>query len=135
MGCWAIGSFGNDSAADWLCDLMETSDLSLVQETIARVLAADGYLDSPDATDALAAVEVVAAALGRPTAEAENEPELLEWIARIKPSPDARLVSDSQKAIDRILAPESELRELWEDTEDFSDWQAEVTGLRSRLQV
>ena len=135
MGCWAIGSFGNDSAADWLCDLLETSDLSLVQETITRVLAADGYLDSPDATDALAAIEVVAAALGRPTAEAENEPDLLEWIARIKPSPDPRLVSDSQKAIDRILAPESELRELWEDTEDFSDWQAEVTGLRSRLQV
>ena len=135
MGCWAIGSFGNDSAADWLADLSERSDLSLVRETIGRVLVADGYLDSPDATDALAAIEVVAAALGRPTADAQNETELLEWIARVKPSPDAKLVFDAQQAIDRILGPESELRELWEDTEDFSDWQAEVTGLRSRLQV
>ncbi|WP_368565806.1 DUF4259 domain-containing protein [Pseudoxanthomonas sp. UTMC 1351] len=134
MGCWAIGSFGNDSAADWLGDLRETSDLSLVRETIARVIAADGYLDSPDATDALAAIEVVAAALGRPTPEAESEPELLEWIARVKPSPDTTLISDAQQAIDRILGPESELRELWEDTEDFSDWRAEVTGLRSQLQ-
>ena len=135
MGCWAIGSFGNDSAADWLFDLMKTADLSLVRETIGRALMTDGYLESPDATDALAAIEVVAAALGRATEEAENEPELLEWIARVKPAPDAKLVSDAQRAIDRILAPESELRELWEDTEDFSDWQAEVAGLRSRLQV
>ena len=135
MGCWAIGSFGNDSAADWLADLTERSDLSLVRETIARVVAADGYLDSPDATDVLAAVEVVAAALGRPTADAENETELMEWIARVKLSPDAKLVADAQLAIDRVLGPESELRELWEDTEDFSAWQAEVTGLRSRLQV
>ncbi|MGR4877816.1 DUF4259 domain-containing protein [Pseudoxanthomonas sp. LARHCG66] len=135
MGCWAIGSFGNDSAADWLIDLTKTSDLSLVRETIARALVAEEYLDSPDATDALAAIEVVVAAIGRPTTEAQNETELLEWIARVKPSPDAKLVSDAQQAIDRILGPESELRELWEDTEDFSDWQAEVTDLRSRLQV
>ena len=135
MGCWAIGSFGNDSAADWLIDLAKTSDLSLVRETIARALVAEEDLDSPDATDALAAIEVVVAALGRPTTEAQNEPELLEWIARVKPSPDAKLVSDAQQAIDRILGPESELRELWEDTDDFSDWQAEVTDLRSRLQV
>src|SRR5690606_3171321 len=120
MGCWAIGSFGNDSAADWLIDLAKTSDLSLVRETIARALVAEEDLDSPDATDALAAIEVVVAALGRPTTEAQNEPELLEWIARVKPSPDAKLVSDAKQAIDRILGPESELRELWEDTDDFS---------------
>ncbi|HSX64726.1 MAG TPA: DUF4259 domain-containing protein [Pseudoxanthomonas sp.] len=135
MGCWAIGSSGNDSAADWLGDLTATSDLSLVRATIARVLTADGYLDSPDATDALAAIEVLAAALGRPTAEAANQPELLEWIAQVKPSPEAKLVSDAQQAIDRILGLDSELRELWEDTEDFGDWQAEVRDLRSRLQV
>ena len=135
MGCWAIDSFGNDSAADWLIDLIESNDLSLVHEAVARVLASEGYLDSPDATDALAAVEVVVAALGRPTDAAQSEPELLEWIARVKPQPDSQLVSDSLQAIDRILAPESELRELWEDTEDYNDWQAEVTKLQSRLLV
>ena len=53
MGCWAIGSFGNDDAADWLSGLTEQDDLALVRETISQLLAADGYLDAPYATDAL----------------------------------------------------------------------------------
>ena len=47
MGCWAIGSFGNDDAADWLSGLTEQDDLALVRETISQLLAADGYLMQP----------------------------------------------------------------------------------------
>jgi len=135
MGCWAISSFGNDNAVDWLYGLTEQSDLSLVRETISQLLAEGGYLDAPYATEALAAIEVVAAALGRPTDAARAEENLMEWLDRVKPSPDASLVSDAIRAIDRILASESELRELWEETEDFSEWQADVTGLRTQLQA
>ncbi|MEA9554841.1 DUF4259 domain-containing protein [Xanthomonas nasturtii] len=135
MGCWGIGSFDNDTAADWVCDLTEAGDLSLVREAIAAVLATDSDVDSTDATTALAAIEVIVAALGRPTAEALDEPDVVEWIDRVKPLPDAQLTSDAAQAIDRILGPTSELRELWEDTDDFNEWQAEVRGLRSRLQI
>ena len=135
MGCWAIGSFGNDDAADWLSGLTEQDDLALVRETISQLLTADGYLDAPYATEALAAIEVVAAALGRPTAAAQAEEDLMAWVARVNPAPEASLVSDAVRAIDRILAPESELRELWEDTEDFNEWQADVAGLRAQLQA
>lgn len=135
MGCWGIGSFENDTAADWVCDLTETGDLSLVREAVAAVLAADSDVDATDATTALAAIEVIVAALGRPTAEALDEPDVVEWIARVKPLPDGRLASDAAQAIDRILGPTSELRELWEDTDASDDWQADVRGLRSRLQT
>ena len=83
MGCWAIDSFGNDSAADWLWGLKDQRDLSLAQEVIARVLDTDGYLDSPDATEALAAIEVVAAAIGRPTATAQAQGELMRGSRRL----------------------------------------------------
>lgn len=59
----------------------------------------------------------------------------MAWVARVNPAPEASLVSDAVRAIDRILAPESELRELWEDTEDFNEWQADVAGLRAQLQA
>lgn len=134
MGCWAIGSFGNDDAADWVAELTEQPDLRLVQEAIAEVLSANGYLDAPYATQALAAIETVAVALGRPTADAQAEEELMAWLGNVKPTVDAALQSQALAAIDRILGPESELRELWEDTEDYADWQAELAGLRSRLQ-
>ncbi|WP_226469887.1 DUF4259 domain-containing protein [Luteimonas panaciterrae] len=133
MGCWAIGSFGNDSAADWLADLLETSDLEMVREAIASVLAADGYVESYDATEGLAAIEVVAVALGRPTENAKAQTALLEWIVRVQPAPEPSLVADAQRAIDRILAPGSELLELWEETEDLDEWRADVTGLQRKL--
>lgn len=133
MGCWAIDSFGNDDAADWLYGLAEQNDLVLVRETISQLLTADGYLDAPYATEALAAIEVVAAALGRPTAAARANKDLMGWIARVKPLPEQSLVADAVRAVDRILAPESELRELWEDTDEFIEWQADVASLREQL--
>jgi hypothetical protein len=135
MGTWAIDSFGNDDAADWLCDLTEQGDLGFVLETIARVLATDGYLEAPEAARALAAIEVVAAAMGRPTESAQGQGDLMAWITKVKPVVDPLLISKATQAIDRILAPESELRELWEEVEEFGDWQKEVEGLRSRLQI
>ena len=135
MGTWGIDSFGNDDAADLVGDLTEQSDLEPVREAIARVLAADGYLEAPDAQQAIAACEVVAVALGRPSAAAEAEEDLMAWIARVKPSPDPALRFQAAQALDRILGPDSELRELWEESDEFAHWQAEVTGLRARLQA
>jgi hypothetical protein len=133
MGCWAIGSFGNDDAADWLYDLAEQNDLSLVKKTITQLLLVDGYLDASYATEALAAIEVIAAALSRPTATARANEDLMGWIARVKQLPEQSLVADAIRAVDRILAPESELRELWEDTDEFVAWQADVADLRAQL--
>ena len=135
MGTWAIDSFGNDDAADLLGDLTEQSDLAPVREAIARVLESDGYVEAPDAQQCLAACEVLAVALNRPSSAARAEEELMAWIARVKPAPDAAIVSQAANAIDRVLAHGSELRELWEESEEFADWQADVVGLRARLQA
>ena len=134
MGCWAIDSFGNDDAADWLAELTEAKDLAPVRRAISALLSEDGYLDAPFSTEALAAIEVVAAALGRPTISAQNQPRLVTWIASVKPVADPLLVSEAARAIDRILGPDSELRELWEDTDDFGQWQANVRELRTALE-
>lgn len=66
MGAWGHGSFDNDAASDWLGDLAE-GDVSLVGETLDAVGAAekDEYIDADDACNALAAAELVAAALGK----------------------------------------------------------------------
>ena len=135
MGCWAIDSFGNDDAADWLGDLTEAEDLSPARRTVSALLSEDGYLDAPFSTEALAAIEVVAAALGRPTVTAQSQAKLMTWIARVKPVADTSLVSDSARAIERILGPDSELRELWDETDEFGEWQSNVEQLRSALMI
>lgn len=34
MGTWAVGSFGNDDAADWAFGLKNVKDLSLVESDV-----------------------------------------------------------------------------------------------------
>ena len=61
MGAWSKDSFGNDTACDWAYGLEDTSDLSLVRETIQKAVGSgDEHLEAPDAEETIAAVEVIA---------------------------------------------------------------------------
>jgi hypothetical protein len=133
MGTWGIGSFENDDAADFMIDLLDSGDLSLVREVLDNVLTSTEYVEAPDATLAIVAAEIVAAARGRPTPAATQEEGLADWLARIRPTIDADLAAQARDALTRILADNSELRELWEETDDLHDWQAVVAELRGHL--
>ena len=135
MGTWALHSFGNDDAGDLVGDLVEATNLSPVQEAIERVQNTAGYLEAPEAQQGIAACEVVALVLGHPSAASQAEEELTAWVARVKPSLGAGVVSQAVQVVDRVLAPDSELRELWEESDEFKDWQADVMALRARLQA
>ena len=133
MGTWGIGSFENDDAADFMIDLLDSGDLSLVREVLDNVLTSTEYVEAPDATLAIVGAEIVAAARGRPTVAAQQEEGLADWLARIRPAIDANLAMQARDALTRILADQSELRELWEETDDIHDWQAVVVELRNHL--
>ena len=135
MGTWALHSFANDDAGDLIGDLVEGTDLSPVQEAIERVQSTEGYLEAPEAQQGVAACEVVALVLGHASTASQAEEELTAWVARVKPSVDAAIVSKAVQVVDRVLAPDSELRELWEESDEFNAWQADVRSLRARLQA
>ncbi len=133
MGAWGAGSFDNDTACDWAYDLNETDDLSLVEEAIERVLEAGGdYLEAPDAEEALAASEVIARLQGNAGDLAEK---VDAWVSENPLTVPAELARKSHAAIERILGAESELAELWGESESFDEWQASVTGLKARIRV
>ena len=135
MGTWGIGSFENDDAADFMIDALKSGDLSLLGEVFDNVLTSTEYVEAPDATVAIVAAEIVAAAQGRPTPAAQQEDGLAEWLARIRPTIDAALATQARDALARILAEHSELRELWEDTDDFHEWQASIIELGQHLRA
>ena len=86
MGTWGIGSFDNDDAADFMIDVLDSGDLSLVREVLDNVLTSTEYVEAPDAALAIVGAEIVAAAAGRPTLAAQQEEGLADWLARIRPS-------------------------------------------------
>jgi hypothetical protein len=129
VGAWGYGSFDNDDAMDWVGELEGADGTQLITDALDVVLQAEDYLESPDAAIGLAAAEVVAALLGRPTANLP--PEVASWVAGKKP-PRAALVRKAQRAVQRVLE-NSELKELWAESEDADRWAQEVNGLLQRL--
>lgn len=136
MGAWSTDSFGNDTACDWAYGLEGTSDLSLVENTIEDVLGTGGeYLEAPEAEEAIAAAEVVARLQGNwGVRNAYTEPADA-WVEQIKLTPPAELAQKARAAIDRILTEPSELKELWEESDESDAWKESVTELKSRIVV
>ena len=136
MGTWALDAFGNDYAMDWAQDLHEYKTLELVETTLDNVIdSQEAELEAPFAAEALAALEVIARLQGQP-GEGEDDPataEVDEWVAACKKKVTPPLLEKARLAFERITAESSELRQLWQDSEHYADWQADVAALRARV--
>lgn len=133
MGAWGANTFDNDTACDWSYGLNEVDDLSLVRETLARVLAVgEEYLDSDDACEGLAACEVVARLKGNWGVRNSYTEPIDKWVETRGITPPGDLVQSAVAVIDRVLTAPSELLELWEEG-DPTEWRNAVENLRSRV--
>jgi hypothetical protein len=134
MGAWGVDSFGNDDAADWASGLDASRDLQLVEETLSRAMVeSDEYLEAPTASEAVAAAEAVARLRGAGGERTSYSESVDQWVERVGKPPSAAVVQLAIRALDRIVAPNSELRDLWEESEDFTAWTDAVRELRDRL--
>lgn len=129
MGAWSHTSFGNDNAADFIYDVEEQGPDAVVKAIAAiETIAGDGYIESADASVAIAASELLAAANRKPP---QDYPEGAQAVVA-SIAPDAKLRARASAVLGRILA-RSELQELWQETGDYSLWRADVEGLIERL--
>jgi len=134
MGAWSHESLGNDDACDWVADLVETDDLTLVEAAFDNVLeVGDDYLEAPEASAAIAAAEAVARLQGHVGERDAYSESLDEWVGRVGIAPSPDLAAKAQRALDRILGESSELADLWEEDGEPGDWRAAVEELRGRL--
>jgi len=134
MGTWAIDAFGNDDACDWLSELDETADLSLIESALDSLLVRGSeYVEAPLAWAALAAAEVIARLQGNWGQRDAYSAIADQWVERTGLRPPPSLASKAHLAIEQILADDSELRELWEESDERDAWLASVTALKGRV--
>lgn len=133
-GGWDVGPFDNDDALDWVWELSESEDLSVVEEALQAATRSSGYLEAPTGSVALAAAEVVAALKGKPRALLPEE--VNEWVTSHALEVDERLVQAARQAIVLVRNGESsELAQLWSDSEELLDqWRKDLADLEMRLQ-
>src|SRR2546428_14168707 len=129
-GAWGAGSFENDDALDWvaLCVKSTTdSPVTAALDTAVRV----AYIQAPDGSAAVAAAEVVAAALGRPNPQLPAA--LRTWIQSRSRERLVQLAPDARRALTRITdSAVSELQQLWSES-NSPQWRTAIADLVSRL--
>lgn len=131
MGAWGIKTFENDDASDWVYDLEKTSDLSLLRQTLE--LADCDYLEAPDGCNILAACEVILALMGK--AGSGLPDEVTSWLSKNASLDATPLAGPAKASLARVLSQDSELKELWEETDDFQTWESGVLNIKSRLET
>jgi hypothetical protein len=131
VGSWGVASFENDAAADWFLLVEEAPDAGAVMASaMDDALSAFEFLEVDTCCEAIAAAELCACCAGQlPNRLPDN---VQEWVQANPHTPHADEVELAVQAITRVRE-ESELRDLWEDSEDCSRWLAEVNDLLSRL--
>jgi hypothetical protein len=135
MGAWDHSNFGNDTAHDFVFEVTEQG-MEKITHAIKTVAECpeDELLEADEGCEALAAIEFIAAAKGK---MAEDFPENAEdWLAGkdIDGITAADIISESEKALARIKSDNSELKELWKESDKFNDWINVIENLRSRIQ-
>jgi len=130
-GAWGSGSFENDDALEWVADCVRTSGGSSVATALTRVADAR-YMEAPEASVAVAAAEVVAAARGK--ASPKLPPDLWAWLQKQPKAEIAELAPSALKAMERVArGPSSELATLWKQSESHFAWQQGMQDLLARL--
>ncbi|MFJ3902257.1 DUF4259 domain-containing protein [Streptomyces sp. NPDC090025] len=131
MGTWDIGPFDNDTAADFSYRIdaaPEANKAAVLLAAFEEVTGTgDEYLDADLGVEAIAAAALVAAQCpgGDPVTTSYGPKEPI-------PALPTALRPPAVAALDRVLGAESELLELWEES-DGEEWKAGVLRLRAVL--
>ena len=142
MGAWGHNSFENDTASDWIWGLKPAKKSLLGKakkpfaypmSVIDKLLNSDLYIDAPEGEEAIAAAECLAAAQGNPPTDPPEELE--NWLASLNGNrPDPEMFNRAKQALLKVRNDsQSEIRELWKDTEYFEAWQTAIDNLITRL--
>ena len=128
MGAWGTGAFDNDAALDWVWELEDGGVTAIESALDDAVRSSDLY--APTDVEAIAAAEVVAAAIGRPLPGLSEE--IGELVAHVTSSVTPEHTARARTAVERVLNA-SELAELWAETDDADEWRGLVEDLITRL--
>lgn len=135
MGTWSHESFGNDTANDWAYELEDATDFSVIEAALQAALdEGDEYLDADLAMEAIAAVEVIAKRLGKGTQSDVYTEKVDQWLETISEQPSDGLLSLAKRVLERIVADDSELKELWLESDEYELWLGNIQQLNDALQ-
>lgn len=132
MATWGTKVFEEDSAFDWISELVDAEEARHFLIVTLEAGESDDELDADLGSCILAAAEVVASILDEPR---KGIPvELLEWLDVCECDDLSDLAENAVVHLDRVLASNSLFHEQWKEAEDYSEWKENIDDLRDSLE-
>jgi hypothetical protein len=125
------GIFENDGAIDWLTDFVESPDIIKIKSALRLTGDAKDYPDALDCEEALAAAAVIVS-LKRGIPLAGLPHKEFESLQNSKFTLNEELTAPALNSANHILK-NSELKDLWEEDELYSEWELSVKELIEEL--
>lgn len=136
MGAWDTGPFDNDDASDWAFQF-EGVDAAAGRDIVLDALDLsefDEYLERPEGSNAVAAATVVAWMRDpRTIPDSPYGEDAANWVRSGPPTPDAHLLEAALAALTRVRSEDSEIAELWAESDHETAWKDSLTDLETRL--
>lgn len=141
MGCWSYQLLCDDVSLDVLEELAESQELvaDLAGYLDEAIMSEDEYLEYDICQYALTAAAIVDAAINGIdwallTEDGKEQAEFAEIIANAVEQDVSDLQDKAGKVIDLAMKEDSELRELWEENEEFyQSWLDNLEEIKNRL--
>ncbi|PQO31397.1 hypothetical protein C5Y96_13745 [Blastopirellula marina] len=133
MGAWGHEIFDNDAACDWLDSLLVRDDLSSIELALDKVNQSADSIDTATASAALAACETLARLRGRPGLHEASLDQLKHWTDHHNHLDTDHLVPLAMQTLARIQADDCQLKQQWQQSENFEKWVATVEDVARRI--
>ncbi len=139
MGAWGFKNFENDAAADFVWDVFESE--SGVLKVINKITEYAANPTEEDAEETLAAIEFIAAAKGNPSDDITEEArqfvsdKLLHFKQYLVPGFHREGLDVCELSVTAIesIRNSSELKELWQESDDYDKWLETLDDLSRRV--
>ncbi|MEM8724151.1 MAG: DUF4259 domain-containing protein [Pseudomonadota bacterium] len=125
MGVWGTGSFENDEALDFAAEIRSVDDLS----NEVRLHDVGAELDADKACRVIVVGECVAAMRGH---RQENMPDELAQKVHEFGAPSDELFDNARDSVSMVIT-NSELSDLWAESDDRAGFNLAMTNLIDRL--
>ncbi|MDO5560726.1 MAG: DUF4259 domain-containing protein [Oscillospiraceae bacterium] len=135
MGAWGYSVFDDDSALDFYDTLVENEDgdafIDQIEEVLNNACESD-YLEVDEGNAVLVSSCIIDACINNTEYKFPSD----EYSQLISENHKAKLRSLRTTAVDAInavLSENSELNELWYETETYEDWKNSIQKIKENL--
>lgn len=135
MGTWSHEAFGNDTACDWAYELEESTGYEVINDAFDQIIemATEEFIDADIGCIVQAAAEVLARSFAQLSDEDEYPEPVEKWLEQQKNRTNHALIPKAIKALELVISENSELNELWQDSDDYDEWVKEIEELKEIL--